>query len=407
MPCRSTSDAPPEQASAVGPARVLVVHNRYQQRGGEDAVVDAEIDLLRFHGHAVAMLERHNDEIANMGIARVGIETLWSHDSVRRCRSAIADFQPDVIHVHNTFPLVSPAIYWVAADAGIPVIQTLHNFRLLCPQAMLLRDGRVCEDCVGHVPWRAAVHGCYRGSRMQTALIAAMLTLHQAPGTWQRKVTRYIALNEFCKQIFIAGGLPANRICVKPNFIDLAPAKEEARQGGLYVGRLAPEKGIALLLTALDRLQGMTLRFAGDGPAMEMVKAHGGGHWLGPLAPSEVFREMRRAAYLVIPSLCYENFPRVLVEAYASGLPVIASRLGAMAELIDDGRTGLLFDAGNPADLTEKLRWAEANPEALADMGRAARQEHEKKYTGEINHSRLAEIYHEAMLVTRARSAQA
>jgi glycosyltransferase involved in cell wall biosynthesis len=379
------------------PLRILVAHNRYQQRGGEDAVVDAEVALLRRQGHQVELIERHNNEIPTMGRPSLARDTLWSPQTTRQCRLASADFRPDVLHVHNTFPLISPSIYWAAARAGIPVVQTLHNFRLLCPQAMLLRDGKVCEDCVGHLPWRAAVHGCYHGSPLQSGLVAGMLAAHRALGTWQSRITRYIALNEFCKQKFIDGGLPAERIVVKPNFVDLPPEEEGERQGGLYVGRLAAEKGIAVLLVALEQLGDTTLRFAGDGPQQEQIAAHGRAHWLGPLAPTQVWREMRRAAYLVMPSLWYENFPRTLVEAFACDLPVIASRLGALAELIDDGRTGLLFDPGNPMDLAAKIRWAQANPAALARMGLTARREYEEKYTAKINHRQLVAIYRDAI----------
>lgn len=381
--------------------RILVAHNSYMQRGGEDAVVEAEVALLRHHGHQVTLLERDNHEIGNIGTGRLALDTLWSNDTVRRCRIAITDFRPDVIHIHNTFPLISPSIYWAAA--GVPVVQTLHNFRLLCPQAMLLRDGRVCEDCVGHLPWRAAVHGCYRGSRAQSALLGGMLATHRALGTWSGKIARYIALNEFCRAKFIAGGLPAERIAVKPNFADVptAPAGPDGeRRGGLFVGRLSPEKGVALLLDAMDLVPGADIRIAGDGPLRGLVAARQEPRRLGALAAGAVLDHMGRAAYLVMPSLWYENAPRTLIEAFACGLPVIASRLGALAELIDDGRTGLLFEPGNAADLADRIRWTESNPAELRRMGAAARAEYEARYTPQANYLRLAEIYREATTAT-------
>lgn len=384
-----------------GSLRILLAHNRYQQRGGEDAVVEAEAELLARHGHRLAWLERHNDDIRGMNRLRLARDTLWSPESARACRLAIADFRPDVIHVHNSFPLLSPSIYRAAAKAGIPVVQTLHNFRLLCPQAMFLRQGKVCEDCLGHVPWRAAVHGCYHDSPLQSGLVAGMLTAHRLLGTWHHKITRYIALNEFCKRKFIAGGLPAEHIAIKPNFVDMPREENGVQQGGLFVGRLAPEKGIEVLLDALDLVDNVRMRVVGDGPKMiritTRITADSRVQVLGPRPPDEVYREMRRAAYLVMPSLWYENFPRTLVEAFACGLPVIASRLGALAELIDDGRTGLLFDAGNATDLAAKVRWAENHPGELATMGQAARREYEEKYTADTNHRQLVAIYRDAM----------
>jgi glycosyltransferase involved in cell wall biosynthesis len=377
--------------------RILLAHNLYQQRGGEDVVVESEAELLERHGHRLAWLERHNDDIRTMNRMRLARDTLWSPESARACRAAIADFRPDVIHVHNSFPLLSPAIYWAAAKAGVPVVQTLHNFRLLCPQAMFLRQGKVCEDCLGHVPWRAAMHGCYHDSPLQSSLVAGMLTAHRLIGTWRHRITRYIALNEFCKRKFIAGGLPAERIAIKPNFVDIPREESGPRQGGLFVGRLAAEKGIAVLLNALDLVEGARVRVAGEGPEKARIIAHGCVKALGHRLPSEIYLEMRHAAYLVMPSLWYENFPRTLVEAQACGLPVIASRLGALAELIDDGRTGLLFEAGNAADLAEKIRWAENHSGELVVMGQASRRQYEENYTADINYRQLVAIYSDAM----------
>lgn len=382
--------------------RILVAHNSYIQRGGEDAVVEAEVGLLLRHDHQVTLLTRDNREIEGIGAGRLTLDTLWSNDSVRRCRTAIADFQPDIIHVHNTFPLISPSIYWAAANADIPVVQTLHNFRLICPQAMLLRDGAVCEDCLGRAPWPAIAHGCYHGSRPQSGLLAAMLVMHRAIGTWRNKVARYIALNDFCRRKFVTSGLPAERIAVKPNFVDPPAMPKGTRAGGLFVGRLAPEKGIATLLTALDRLPQSELRIAGDGPERPLLAAHPRAQWLGPLAPAEVLRRMGSSAYLAMPSLWYENFPRTLVEAFACGLPVIASRIGALAELVDDGRTGLLFAPGDAADLAAKIEWAEAHPEEMRRMGAAARAEYERCYTPDINYGQLMDIYREALAAAAA-----
>lgn len=377
--------------------RVVIAHNAYQQRGGEDAVVEAEAALLRNHGHEVAEYRRHNDELAGMGRGQAALGTLWSGRTRAELASLLRAVRPDVLHVHNTVPLISPSLYWAAADCGVPVVQTLHNFRLLCPQAMLLREGRVCESCVGRTPLAGVVHGCYRGSRTQTGVLAGMLVLHRAVGTWARKVHRYIALNDFCREKFIQGGLPAARIAVKPNFVDLPAPSPAPRAGLLYVGRLAPEKGIALLARAAASLPPGSLRVAGTGPDIGLLQGLPAVVLLGALDAAQVAQEMARAVALVMPSLWFENFPRTLVEAYACGLPVLASRLGALTGLVDDGQTGRLVEAAAPAAWEQAMLAALQRPEAMAAMGVAARSRYERQYTGATNHAQLIGIYGDAI----------
>lgn len=381
--------------------RVLIVHNAYQQPGGEDAVAQAEGDMLSSRGHEVARFGRHNDEIRDTSSVSLALQTLWSHQSARKLAGVLESFRPDVMHVHNTFPLLSPSTYWAAAAARVPVVQTLHNFRLLCPQAMLLRDGKICEDCVGRSPWRGAARGCYRGSRAQSSVIAGMLSLHRALGTWRNKVARYIALNDFCRMKFIAGGLPKERIVVKPNFVDIPAPQERDRAGFLFVGRLSPEKGVGLLVEAAAAQPGVCVRVAGNGPQADLLeRARPTVQALGALPADAVRAEMLRASALVMPSIWYENFPRTLVEAYACGLPVIASRLGALPELVEDGVTGLLFRAGDARDLARAMRWATANPAEMARMGRNARARYDAEFTVEHNLRQLVEIYEEAIAST-------
>jgi glycosyltransferase involved in cell wall biosynthesis len=380
------------------PLRVLLVHNAYQQRGGEDAVVDAEEKLLRDHGHPVLRYQRHNDEVEGVSKLQLARDTIWSPQTGRDMSSIFANFRPDVVHVHNTFPLISPALYWAAHRASVPVVQTLHNFRLICPQAMLLREGRVCEDCVGRVPWRAAVHRCYRGSLAQSAAVAGMVQMHRALGTWQHKVTRYIALNDFCKSKLIEGGLPADRISVKPNFVDLPTPQARERHGFLFVGRLSIEKGIDVLANAALQLpEGATISIAGTGPEAARLQSINNIEMLGALPPSAVYEQMARAKALLLPSIWYENFPRTLVEAMANGLPTIASNIGAMASIVHDRKTGIHFKAGDAADLALKMQWADANPHDMESMGVAARAEYEKSYSAEKNLLLLHDIYAEAI----------
>lgn len=381
--------------------RVLFVHNAYQRRGGEDAVVEAEVALLRDRGHEVELYFRHNDELITSSRFAAATQTLWSKQSAIQLKELVTQFKPDLLHVHNTFPLISPAIYWTAANLGIPVVQTLHNFRLLCPEAMLLWNGKVCEDCLGRLPGHGVLRKCYRGSLAQTTVLAGMLILHRALGTWQKKVTRYIALNHFSRNKFIQGGLPAERITVKPNFVDVPRSTVTTRTGGLFVGRLSPEKGIEVLINALEQLPETSVELIGTGPEQERVANHRRATYLGAKSQDEVIARMRGAAYLVLPSICYENFPRTLVEAYACGLPVIASRLGAMAELVRDGETGLLFEPGNAEDLAHNIAWAEANPERIREMGEHARKEYDVKYTAQINYHQLIAIYKDAIVAVK------
>lgn len=379
------------------PPRILVIHNRYRQRGGEDVVVDDEVDLLRQHGHEVRLYGRDNASIDGMGKMSLAMETLWSSRTTGELEQEITDFSPDLIHVHNSFPLVSPSLYWAAARLSCPVVQTLHNFRLMCLQAMFLRNNQVCEDCKGNSPWRGVVRRCYHDSSTQSAVLAGMLVLHRRLGTFNHKVSRYIALNEFSRGKFIEGGFPPARIAVKPNFVAAPAAGQAVRKGGLFAGRLAAEKGLSLLGAALDLLPGYAIRVLGDGPEREFVEGHPQLQYLGSFERQEVMQQMMQASYLVMPSIWYETFGLVQMEAFACGLPVIAPRLGSMAEMIEHGRTGLLFEPGSPRDLARQLRFAESSPDAMHAMGEAARAVYFEKYTPERNYTQLLQIYRAAM----------
>ena len=377
--------------------RVLVVHNAYLHRGGEDTVVESEVALLRQHGHAVETYGRNNDDIDGLSPLALVRQTLWSDRTSRDLESLVGAFRPDVIHAHNTFPLVSPSLYWAAERLRVPVVQTLHNFRLMCLNALYLRDGKVCEDCSGKLPWRGVVHGCYRGSRPASAVLAGAVTLHRGLGTYQNKVARYIALNEFCRRKFIEGGLPADRIVIKPNFVDAPVAPTGSRTGLLYVGRLSSEKGIDTLAQATPKVSNLMLNVAGDGPDLGLLQGLAGVSCMGSLPGPTVRNLMERAMALVVPSIWYENFPRTIVEAFAAGLPVIASRIGALADIVTDGETGLLFEPGNPMDLANKMAWALEHPKAMAAMGGTARAQFDQEFSPLANYQRLIEIYEQSL----------
>lgn len=381
-----------------GVLRVLVVHNSYQERGGEDSVVESEIALLRAHGNEIAEYHRSNDECREIGRVDLAVQALWSRRSAMELRQLIIKVRPDVIHVHNTFPLVSPSIYWTAAKARVPVVQTLHNFRLMCLNGLFLRNNHVCEDCLGHLPWRGVMHKCYRGDAGASGVLAGVLALHRGLTTYHTRVSRYIALNAFCKRKFIESGLPAERVVIKPHFVDFPVPELLSRKGFLFVGRLSKEKGIQTLARAAGLLPHMCLRVAGEGSESHMFDGLINVTLLGRLRSAAVRQEMNRAVALVVPSICYETFGLVIVEAFASGTPVLASRIGALAELVREGETGLCFEPGNERDLADKISWALAHPEQMAEMGRNARAQYEVEFSADENYRRLMEIYKDAQM---------
>jgi glycosyltransferase involved in cell wall biosynthesis len=382
------------------PTRVLLLHNHYQQPGGEDQVFASEASLLEARGHRVLRYTSHNDHVARMGRTTLARATVWNGAVYRELRTLIQRERPQVAHFHNTFPLLSPAAYYAARAERVPVVQTLHNYRLLCPNALFFRDGGVCEDCLGRaVPWPGVAHACYRGSRSSSAAVAAMLTSHRMAGTWSHAVNTYIALTEFARRKFAEGGLPTQKISVKPNFVYSDPGIGYGKgEYVLFVGRLSREKGVDLLLAAWKRLRGrLPLKIVGDGPVAgqvaEAVRRLRGVEWLGSQPKDSVLALMKDARALIFPSVWYEGFPMVIAEAYAVGLPVIASDLGSMSSLIDHGRTGLLFGPGDTEALTAQLQWVLANPADLKRMREGARAEFEAKYTAERNYQILTQIY--------------
>lgn len=376
--------------------RVLVAHNAYQQRGGEDSVVDDEVALLRSHGAEVELLRASNDEINGMGRVEVLGRTFWSQPAAAEMRRLCESFRPDVVHVHNSFPLLSPAIHWAAQQSGVPVVQTLHNFRLVCPQAMLLRNGQVCEDCVGRVPWRGAARACYRDSVAQSTVLAGMLMFHRAIGTWQRCVNRFIVLNEAYRKRFVAAGFPAERFVIKQNFVDLPAPDASDRSGVLAVGRLSEEKGW-LTIAQASAISQVPIDVVGRGPLEGELQSYPGLRLNGALPAREVYARMRAATVQVVASVCLEGGPRTLIEGLACGLPAICSAMEPMMEIIQDGVTGLAFPPGDATALAERLTWAQEHPRELLAMGRAARQVYETRYTADRNLAQLLETYQAAI----------
>lgn len=382
------------------PLRVLVVHNRYRGAGGEDAVVAGECALLRARGHEVVEYIDDNRRIADLGVVASAVRTVWARDSYKRLSALLRQTPVDVAHFHNTWFLVSPSGYYACRAAGVPVVQTLHNYRLACPAAGFFRDGRPCEDCLGRLPWPGIVHRCYRQSRAQTALVAATVTSHRWAGTWRRAVSAYVACSEFQRRKLVAAGLPQDRLLVKPHFVAPDPGPRSGVGAyGVFVGRLAAEKGVRTLLAAWRSLPDVPLKLVGTGPLADEARAavQRAGctavELVGELARPAVFAVLKAARFLVFPSEGYETFGMSIVEAFACGVPVLASRLGAMAELVADGRTGLHFAPGDASDLAATVRRAWDDPDASASLGLAARAEYEAKYTADRNYEMLLEIY--------------
>jgi glycosyltransferase involved in cell wall biosynthesis len=382
---------------------VLLVHEYYQQPGGEDQVFAAERGLLEAREHRVVRYTDHNDRVKDMGSLTLARATVWNGTVYNELRRLLRAERPQVAHFHNTFPLISPAAYYAARAEGVPVVQTLHNYRLFCTNALFFRDGHPCEDCLGKtVPWPGVLHSCYRGSRAASGMVAAMLSTHRMLRTWTKMVDRYIALTDFAREKLIQGGLPKEKIAIKPHFIDPDPGLGEGHGGyALFVGRLSPEKGSDTLLSAWERLGGKPrLKIVGDGPlaqrTAEAAQRFPGVEWLGRQPLEEVYRLMGGATFLVFPSEVYETFGRVAIEAFARGTPVVASKIGAIAELVEHGHTGLHFRPGDPNDLAAQVKWASRHPEELGHMRKAARAEFEAKYTARRNYELLMEIYRTA-----------
>jgi glycosyltransferase involved in cell wall biosynthesis len=389
--------------------KILLVHNTYREPGGEDVVFEQEHELLVRAGHQLFIYQRSNHEAMDYhGLEQINLvkDIVWREKTKLEIALLLRQHKPDLVHVHNTFMMISPSVYDACQDAGVPVVQTLHNYRLLCPAGVFFRNGQTCEECVTHNLLRGVRYGCYRGSRSATATIALMLAVNRMRRAWLDKIARYITLTNFARQKFVIGGLPANRVCIKPNFLHPDPGKNSGTgEHIVFVGRLSQEKGLSTLLDAWQLIRpAPPLHIIGDGPLRTRLETQAVERGLssitfqGRLARNQMLELLRSARLVVLPSNCYENFPMSIAEAFACGLPVVCSRRGAMEEIVADGRTGLHFTPGDPGDLADKIKWAWSHAQQVDEMGREARQEYETKYTAERNYSILMEIYQQAIV---------
>lgn len=390
--------------------RILSIHNTYQIRGGEDESCAAEERLLENHGHQVDRYTATNDDIPNYNPLRLAAKTLWSQTAYQAVRHTLRSQRYDIVHVQNFFPLISPSVYYAAQAEGVPVVQTLRNYRLICPNGLFFRDGQVCEDCVGQaIPYSGVVHKCYRQSRPASAMVTAMISTHRLLKTWDRQVNLFVTLTQFAKHKLVQGGVSADQIIVKPNFIDPDPGAGSGTGGfALYVGRLSVEKGLDTLIDAWKQLSTpYPLKVVGDGPLADLVKdaaqAIPAIEWLGRRPMAEVHQLMGEASFLVFPSKWYETFGRVAVEAFAKGTPVVAAKIGAIAELVETEKTGLHFEPGNAHSLAQQVQCLIDYPTQRLAMRHAARQTYLERYTATQNYAYISDIYDKAKFSQRSR----
>lgn len=359
--------------------------------------------MLSRRGHHVECLLVDNDSIAGpKAQLQAAVRSFYSRPSYECAASLLASFQPDILHVHNFLPTLSPSVFFAAKAAHVPAVQTLHNYRMICANAQLFRDGAPCEECVKQKSFLPSVrYACYRGSRLGSAVIGAGMSVHATLGTWEKRISRYIALTHFAAEKLGQSKVPADRIRIKPNFVP-DRGKGEGRGGfALFVGRLSEEKGLNTLLQAdaIGRLA-LPVHIAGDGTLLDRVQAacaRSGSQLvlLGRKSPLEIESLMKRAAVLLVPSLWYEGLPMVMVEALSFGLPILASRLGSLPEIVEEGVSGLLFEPGSALALLDTLESFALQPERSAAMRIAARQRYLDRYTESANYKSLSGIYTE------------
>ena len=387
--------------------RVAIVHGRYRQPGGEDNVVEQEIELLQSRGVEVATFIRDNNSFPGEGSARVAVEAVWSRQIASEFGRFLESERPDVIHVHNTFPFLSPAVFHVANHRDIPAVLTLHNYRLFCPAATLFRNGSPCEACISRSwAWPAVFHGCYRESRAASAAVAAVNSIHRALGTWTRSISAYVVLTEFARDVCQRGGLPSDRLHIRPNYVE-APSRHanavgDTRARAVFVGRISEEKGVRILTREWQKV-GSPLDVYGDGPLLEDLKESTSAmiRFHGFVERNRAIEALRKSAFLVVPSIWYEAFPLVVLEAFSLGIPVLASNVGSLSEVVQHEVTGLHFDPHQPDSLSSAAIRLLQDKQLRNRCAANARTTYLARYTPDIAYERLIEIYESARVAWR------
>jgi glycosyltransferase involved in cell wall biosynthesis len=382
--------------------KILYAWNLYQQQGGENMWYPSEPALLKEHGHEVCFYERDNSDLKTFGAwqkASMLWRTTWAQDTYREVRALLRKEKPDIVHVYNTLALLSPSIFHACSDEGVAVVQTHYNYRSVCPAATLLREAKICEECIDHSLMRSVKYACYRDSKIQTGALAASIAFHRAIGTWTKCVQAFIVPTEFMKRK-LASGLPIDRIEVRPNWHDPDPGMRSSpgENNLLFIGRLAEEKGAGVLLQTWASAPNLPpVRILGDGPMKAEVEAAAARdpriQYLGRQPHERVLTELRTAGCLLVPALWYEAFPHTLLEAAASGAPILASNVGTLPDVVEDGVTGMLFDPFDPADVAAKVRQFFSNTTDRDAISQAARGKFEREFTAARAYENLGRIY--------------
>ena len=380
---------------------ILLIHNYYQLRGGEDVVFQAEADLLKNNGNSVNIYSVNNDNVVSLFTKIfIAIFLPFNVKQYFRLKRYLLKTSPDIVHIHNYFPILSPSIFYACKSVGVPVVHTLHNYRAVCPTAVLMHNGMLDERSVKGSSWWGVVKKVYRNSFFGSLSLVVMIEMHKLLGTWRSKVDRFIVMSEFSKGKYIDSGWPEHKVAIKPNFIfDHSWEDSEVSEGYcLFVGRLSEEKGIETLLNSWQNISS-SLKIVGDGPMKDYVKANltSSIEYLGQQDKDHTLSLVKNASFIIIPSICYETFGMVVVEAFLCGTPVLVSRLGSFETLVDNHVTGLHFNAGDANDLSRKAQWLIDNPESAREMGKNARNEYLSKYTPEKNYEMLMDIYKQAI----------
>ncbi len=388
--------------------RVLIIHNYYQSSGGERVAVEAQINLLKRHGHQVVLYARDNKEIQSYNLTqKVAFvpNTIFSRKTNIELTTLVQKTRPDIIHVHNVFPLISPSVYSAMRDVGIPIVQTLHNFRFLCPNGLFFINGRNCERCKYGNTIHSIPRRCYRESYVLSALYAMSIGSHRHFGTF-KSIDRFIALTEFAAEKIIESGIaPRAKISILGNFIQIPPIRivEKRKPYVVYLGRLSSEKGIDVLIGAMDGLSDIELKIAGNGPQLKSLselaekRKLGHVHFIGYVEGKKKLKLLSEAQAIIVPSVCYENFPYTVLESMAIGTPIIASNIGGLSTIIEDHKSGLLFDVSDSDALRKLISYLRDNPSQIVEMGHYARSVVETNYTETPHYDRLMQIYNELL----------
>ncbi len=389
--------------------KLLLCHNYYQQRGGEDESFEAEAELLSRHGHEVIRYTRHNDDIKGRTQLSIAGQTLWSRSAHRELLELIERERPAVMMCTNIFPMLSPSIYEAAHRMGVAVIQQLRNYRAFCVNGLFLREQEVCQECLGKAfAWKGVRYGCYRDSRLASLVVAGWQQTFRYSAIRRGNVDLFLTPSHYTRDQFVAGGFDAERVMVRPNVTSRVAGSTPSAGGGfaLYAGRLSEEKGIGTVCEAWEVLakEGISLRVIGDGPEAPRVQRsadRGDLTWLGRLPRDQTQAMMAQASVVIVPSICPETFGRSAVEAYAAGTPVIVADIGGLPEVVEDGQTGYRFKPGDAVDLASKVRRFYDQPSLAGRMGLAAQALYESMYTSDRIYAQMLTIFERALELAR------